>query len=434
MNTRRYILEPYKSPASRYRCPACRQPRQFARYIDKETGGHIADDVGRCNRASKCGYHKTPRDHFSEHPQDRDRQQLYRFTAPAIKAVPRPIDFLPVGLVDATRRKFEQNNLWQFFARIIGRDAATLLFEKYNVGTASHWPGATAFWQIDEQGRPRQCKVMQFDPATGKRVKRDGQTFIAFMGKQILGKPDANLQQCFFGCHLLPLHLLAPVAIVESEKTAMYCAHYFPDYVWLATGGKQGCRWTEKEVLAVLKDRTIVLFPDADATADWQEKARKVAETIRCRITVCTDIEKRATDAQRAGGWDLMDFHLQDQQGQEKPLQDEAKGESPPRREEVIFHHLYARRGPGSGDRPTHTARAGHTGPTKESWMQDIEKLKTYFDSVTLPTGPLIISPGCTIVDLPTFITNSLATVQANDGKKTFLPCLERLKALQQIT
>jgi hypothetical protein len=61
MNPYRFILEPYKSPASRYNCPQCDEPKTFARYIDTYAGDkQLGDHVGKCNRENSCGYHYTP--------------------------------------------------------------------------------------------------------------------------------------------------------------------------------------------------------------------------------------------------------------------------------------------------------------------------------------------------------------------------------------
>jgi hypothetical protein len=228
-----------------------------------------------------------------------------------MQAAPRPMEYLPIDLVEASRRQLSANHLWVFFSKQIGEAAANAIFEKYRVGTSKHWQGATAFWQIDNKGNARQCKVMLYKPDTGRRVKKDGGSFAIFMGKRILGNNDANLQQCLFGCHLLSQYPAAPVAIVESEKTAMYCAHIYPNLVWLATGGKQGCSLQSKAVLEPLKGRTIIMFPDLMATKDWQDKARIIGEMIPCKIHVSTDLEKMASDADKAAGLDLMDYLLQ---------------------------------------------------------------------------------------------------------------------------
>ena len=39
------------------------------RYIDTENNNqYIADNVGKCNRLDKCGYHYTPRQYFEDSP------------------------------------------------------------------------------------------------------------------------------------------------------------------------------------------------------------------------------------------------------------------------------------------------------------------------------------------------------------------------------
>ena len=59
----RYTLEDYQFAVSKGRrqkhiCPSCGR-RTFVRYIDEE-GNYIGNDVGRCDREVKCGYHKKP--------------------------------------------------------------------------------------------------------------------------------------------------------------------------------------------------------------------------------------------------------------------------------------------------------------------------------------------------------------------------------------
>lgn len=45
--------------------------------------------------------------------------------------------------------------------------------------------------------------------------------------------------------------------LVESEKTAVIMSYFIPDYIWLATGGKNGC--FNSEAMQVLKNRGVHL-------------------------------------------------------------------------------------------------------------------------------------------------------------------------------
>ena len=42
-------------------------------YIDTENNNqYLSDNVGKCNRLDKCGYHYTPRQYFTDNPHKRD--------------------------------------------------------------------------------------------------------------------------------------------------------------------------------------------------------------------------------------------------------------------------------------------------------------------------------------------------------------------------
>lgn len=94
---------------------------------------------------------------------------------------------------------------------------------------------------------------------------------------------------------------------MESEKTALIAAHFMPDGLWLATGGKNGC-FNEKAV-RVLARRDVVLMQDLGATEQWQQKTSMLANVCRS-VSVSTVLEDMETDKQRARGLDIADFLL----------------------------------------------------------------------------------------------------------------------------
>ena len=71
-----------------------------------------------------------------------------------------------------------------------------------------------------------------------------------------------------FGEHLLLEHPGMPIALVESEKTAVICSGLMHQYLWLATGGKSCIN----DRLLVLQGRKIIAFPDIDGFKEWTEK------------------------------------------------------------------------------------------------------------------------------------------------------------------
>ena len=115
------------------------------------------------------------------------------------------------------------------------------LVEQYQLGVTK--AGDVIFFQIDRECRCRTGKVMKYDPVTGHRIKDDSSKcpinwIHALMKRKGLLPEEWALSQCLFGEHLLSMYPDRTVALVESEKTAVFCAGFIPEYVWLATGGK----------------------------------------------------------------------------------------------------------------------------------------------------------------------------------------------------
>ena len=206
-------------------------------------------------------------------------------------------------------RGYGINPLYRYFTKVAGKEEAGRLFHVYKVGTSRMWNGSTVFWQIDVRGNVRAGKIMGYDAVTGHRIKEPvNQVNWVHSVRKV---PDFHLKQCLFGEHLLSDTSAAmsakPVAIVESEKTALVAAMFIPDFVWLATGGMHGC--FNSEAMQVLKEREVILFPDLKATDEWRQRL-PMLEAV-CRRVTCSDLlEKMATDEQRSQGLDIADFLL----------------------------------------------------------------------------------------------------------------------------
>ena len=332
MRIYRYILEPYRGRRTRHTCPACHKPHEFTRYVDTETGHPLAPEAGKCNRENKCGYHLPPVEYFRNHPEtsqdktDWRSSEAYKtqYTPPA----ERPIDYIPKEYLERSRQSLGKNNFIRFLKKLFGEAKAIQLAELYQLGTSKHWRNAgglaVVFWQIDRHGNIRQAKVMAYNPDTGRRLKAPGSAEVwrngkyrpetgkpgaYFAGKALLKNRDANLQQCLFGEHLLPLYPDAPVALVESEKTAVIMAGIQPSVIWLATGGSHGARWTASEVYQALEGRRVILFPDLDKTDEWAEKG-KILGAVCHQVTVSRLLEKKAPAVDRREGYDIADYFI----------------------------------------------------------------------------------------------------------------------------
>lgn len=306
MNEHRYKLEPYKGSGTRFRCPGCNKEKEFTRYIDTETNEYLDPSVGICNHQISCGYHHTPKQYFQDNNITNNTLRPASFFKPkAVEHSPIPMSTIPEELFKGSLKRYEGNFFVMFLNNLFGPGITDQLIRKYHIGTSRYWKGAVILWQIDNHGKVRDGKVMLYDPLTGHRVKKPF-NYISWT-HSILKIKDYNLQQCFFGAHLLPLYPDLPIAIVESEKTAIIASIYFPQFIWIATGGKNGCKWTTREVCEVLKGRKVSLWPDLNAFHDWQKKANLLIE-YGLKVDISGLLESKANEQERAAGLDIADF------------------------------------------------------------------------------------------------------------------------------
>lgn len=301
MTAPRYTLQPYKGMNTRHLCPRCQhRAKTFSIYIDTETQEQLDPAVGRCNRESNCGYHYTPKQYFIDTGAARCIYTGTRARTQCSVSAPKPVSFVPVEVFKASLKAFEKNDFAQYLITLFGSVVASELISRYFIGTSKHWPGSTVFWQIDLQGKIRTGKIMLYDPDTGKRIKVPF-SHITWVHKA-LKKPAFELQQCLFGAHLLQ-DQGKPVALVESEKTAVIASAYLPQFIWLAVGSLTNF---SAERCSILKGRSVFLFPDLNGFEKWNSKAKELSALAT--FTVSDLLEKKATEEERQQGFDLADY------------------------------------------------------------------------------------------------------------------------------
>jgi hypothetical protein len=302
-------LQPYKGKATRHTCPACGAKESFTLYISGETNELINSKVGKCNRESKCGYHYTPKQYFLDNPTFSPpfwggREGLS--PSPLERAGVRSVGTIPFSYVE--RSASYQSNFVRFLCEFLTTEQIRSIGDKYAIGATKN--KEIIYWQIDTKGKVRTGKIMQYDPLTGKRIKHESGAIDWVHNK--LKKSgtlpeDYNLQQCFFGEHLLDLHPEAVVCIVESEKSALISAAIFPEQVWLATGGIGNL---SIEKCQVLKNRNVILYPDLNGYNKWLDKAIEIEKQCGCNISVSTILENIATPEAKVQGLDVADYMI----------------------------------------------------------------------------------------------------------------------------
>jgi len=286
---------------------------------------------------------------------------------------------------------------------------------------------------------------MLYDSTTGCRVKHPYNHIT--WAHSALKLKDYNLQQCFFGEHLLKLHPKLPVSIVESEKTAIIASVYFPQFIWLATGGKHGFKWTTPQVFNVLKTRHITLWPDIKAYDDWKLKATELAKT-GLQVTISNLLEQVATESEREAGLDIADYLIRFKPSQFADLDLNPKKSIPLPNchiAELSNSHITPLSNPQIAELPhsqinklpnrqiTELSNPFYNQSPSETQNWPLDALQSFFSSIQLPPTPFRLNQCTLILDLPKFISGHLSILQRNIGNPVFLPYLNRLHLLRQI-
>ena len=406
MSEYRYILQPYKGMKTRYRCFNCNHADKFSKYIDTETNEYLGDKVGRCERLDKCGYHYTPKQYFSDNgiiPDHNADVANIKFNEPE-----KEPSFIDAKLLDKTLSSYDQNNFITYLKTLFNESTVNDLIDKFKIGTSKHWQGSTIFWQVDVSGRIRTGKIMQYDANKGKRIKMpyDRIQWVHKVTKAI----DFNLKQCLFGEHQLIDNKL-PIAVVESEKTAIIATGYLPQFTWLASGNKQGLSVDKCNTLKNHNNsKPVILFPDLNAFKDWEQKARLY------KFKISDLLEKKGTAEEKQSGLDLADYltRFEVVDFRVKPIdiiKPQLVDENP-----IIQNDL-----PITEELP----KIQYIAPKVELW--DIPN----FEGIEIPDTMIIDGP-TKISNVQLCIDAHLSMVEANNGKVTFKPYLQRLQQIHK--
>jgi hypothetical protein len=213
------------------------------------------------------------------------------------------IQFIPSHFVSKSLKKNQVNNLVSFLNQQFGNEVADGLVESYKIGSSKQWNGANVFWYIDSNNNVRTGKIMLYDKQYGKRIKEPYNHITWVHNKLNILKE--NISTCLFGEHLLNIYPNKPIAVVESEKTAIIASVYFPNFIWMAAGGIGNLSY---EKIKALKGRGIVLFPDLGAYNQWFEKVKYFKTWFN--IMISDYLEKNATTQDKEEKYDLADYLL----------------------------------------------------------------------------------------------------------------------------
>lgn len=195
---------------------------------------------------------------------------------------------------------------------------------RYCVG-ASKLSGVI-FWQIDQEGRIHDGKVMYYLPDCHRNKSKGAHpTWISsLLAHRHTFYQDGTTSHCFFGLHLLTSdirHQTSVICIVEAEKSAFILSELYPDVVWLASGGLGE---VQPDKFRPLRGYKVILFPDTDsqgiAFRRWSEAAGLVMQSSFWEgsppIRVSPLLELHATEDQKRRKIDLVDYYFESRSSQ----------------------------------------------------------------------------------------------------------------------
>ena len=306
----RYTLD--KSTKKHF-CPQCKEKR-FVLYLDNTTNKPLNECVGRCDKETTCSYHYTPKQYFRDYPQAKEQSNNTAFVVPtslhAKENTPcRVMTLLPFSYVEKCKSRNIVNNFITFLLSVFPFEKVEKAVSMYHVGTSNRWNGATVFWQIDENMQVRTGKILLYNTETGKRIKYANYVPFDFVHKIMIREKlveKFSLVQCLFGLHLAASQPQKIIAAVESEKTAVIMSIILPQYLWVSFGGINNISQINTPIL---KDRQIIVFPDAGTYDHLQPKINEL-QNVGFNICLSDLVEKNATTEQIEKGFDLADFAL----------------------------------------------------------------------------------------------------------------------------
>jgi hypothetical protein len=472
-NSYRYIFD---KSSKKHLCPKCNK-RRFVLYVDTVTGNLLPEQYGRCDRESECSQHLNPyldgyakmiweqENGITESTKITVQKKTFSQRNPKPQPTPEPVFFdFDTFKQTLEPERYEKNtfiqNLLTKVAFPFDAVEVTKVIQLYRLGTVANGyrAGANTFPFIDVQGNIRAVQVKQFDEqnhTTGtdflhsiieKHHTRNNKPLPEWL--EAYNKNETKVS-CLFGEHNLNKYSNANIFLFEAPKTAIYSTLYFgfPEQSNILCLAVYNLRSLNLNKCKALKGRNVYLFPDLSKDGKafelWSNKANKIQKRLQGTYFHVSDLlEQLAPQQDKEQGKDIADYLIKQDW---RLFRKQDIKEAPQPEPEPIKTSTREKSEKSEAQKKTFFSQPELLPKVEvfqpepiireqpQNWSNDIAELENYFASIELPTQPVKLNRCSTITDCSLFIESHFANVKANDGKRTFLPYLNRLQELKQV-
>jgi len=182
-------------------------------------------------------------------------------------------NYYDIKFLEESQTNYESNNLLLSLKHDYDEKLVIETMKKYKVGTSKSWKGTPIYWYIDIQGRVCSGQIKNDNCLNKKSMGFDkillSDSILSELYKKEIIDKDFNQKLVFFGEHLLADNK-KPIAIVESEKTAIIASMQYPNYTWIATGKISKLNYDRTRILI---GKNVTLCPKNDTFNSWYNVA-----------------------------------------------------------------------------------------------------------------------------------------------------------------
>jgi hypothetical protein len=266
-----------KHPKKKGTCPQCKKNNVFRYY---EGLDHV---FGLCDRVNNCGYHNAPgADEIKKEIEPQEKQ--------------KPVKIISPNQIFVSSIVTDQSSNFHNFCFEKLQITKDHLF-RWLVGTVEN---KTAFVYMNKE---KYINIVHIEYLpSGKRNKEK-------TPYSLKAKEGTKYNLCLFGEQLLSKDKI--ICLVESEKTAIIAAFFYPAFDWLATGGAN--KLTDEKISALF-GREIYYLRDADT-------AGRNSSTEKKLTAYGQNFKALDLFPERSDGWDIADAIINGERPEIKPAE-----------------------------------------------------------------------------------------------------------------